>query len=154
VLSLIDQSIDRSKSQHHAVTWHQQPAQAHLRDHRARQRSLRAGLAPLPTQPWLTTSWGQASSCVPTCILRMEAHACERQTCGQTVKCTGKMESSAAQQHETSAPVGTRGYTELEYPAGVPPAEHGRRWPVDGNPVVLRLTAIEPEIGCRRLAAR
>jgi hypothetical protein len=86
--------------------------------------------------------------------LRMEAHACERQPCGQTVRCTGKMDVSTAQQHETSAPAGTRGYTTLQYPAGVPPAEHGRRCPIDDNPVAIRLKAIEPEISCRRLAAR
>ena len=64
------------------------------------------------------------------------------------------MDVSTALQYETSAPTGTRGYTKLEYPAGVPPAEHGSRWPVDGNPVGIRLKAIEPEISCRRLAVR
>jgi hypothetical protein len=64
------------------------------------------------------------------------------------------MDGSTALEHKTSALAGTRGYTKLEFPAGVAPAEHGRRWYVDGNPVGIRLKAIEPEISCRRLAVR
>ncbi len=64
------------------------------------------------------------------------------------------MDAFTALEHKTSALAGTRGYTKLEFPAGVPPAEHGRQWPVDDNPVGIRLKAIEAEISCRRLAVR